>query len=85
MWILESGWGASILSREHMNYAGMKYRNRMQSYATPIEYEAHDGRDTYCKFASLENFILGFWVFLAACLITDGGGKRLIPLNLSIS
>jgi hypothetical protein len=64
MWILESGWGKSELAREHLNYAGMKYRKPMKPYAKPIEFKAHDGKDTYCEFFSLSNFITGFWVFL---------------------
>lgn len=29
-----------------------------------FRYEAHDGWDDYCKFATLEKFIEGYWGFL---------------------
>lgn len=64
MWILESGWGESQLARDHLNYAGMKFRKQMEPYAKPIQYNAHDGEDSYCEFSSLNAFIQGFWVFL---------------------
>jgi N-acetylmuramoyl-L-alanine amidase len=37
----------------------------MVGFATPVEYEAHDGLDFYCKFASLDAFIIGYWKFLS--------------------
>jgi N-acetylmuramoyl-L-alanine amidase len=63
-WILESGRGSSQLAKQHLNFAGLKYRPEMKKYASPVEYEAWDGWDTYCKFESVEDFIKGFWVFL---------------------
>jgi N-acetylmuramoyl-L-alanine amidase len=36
----------------------------MASFATRVRYEAHDGADYYCKFATIENFINGYWAFL---------------------
>jgi N-acetylmuramoyl-L-alanine amidase len=36
----------------------------MAAYATRISYDAHDGREYYCKFATLENFINGYWAFM---------------------
>ncbi|MGQ3212308.1 N-acetylmuramoyl-L-alanine amidase [Shinella sp.] len=64
MWILESGRGTSELAKKHKNYAGMKWRAQMEPFATPVDYEAHDGTAKYCKFANQENFIRGFWAFL---------------------
>jgi len=64
-WVLESGRGTSDLARDHLNFAGLKWRSEMVGFATPVQYDAHDGRDFYCKFASLDDFILGFWRFLA--------------------
>jgi N-acetylmuramoyl-L-alanine amidase len=63
-WIVESGRGTSVLFREHNNAGGMKWREEMRGYATPIEYVAHDGKDTYCKFPSLDNWIIGYWRFI---------------------
>jgi N-acetylmuramoyl-L-alanine amidase len=45
-------------------FAGLKWRDEMQGFATPVTYEAHDGTDRYCKFASIETFIPGYWHFL---------------------
>jgi len=63
-WILESGRGTSKLATQHLNFAGLKWRSEMLGYATPVEYEAQDGLDYYCKFSSLEAFIIGYWKFL---------------------
>jgi hypothetical protein len=60
-WALESGWGTSNLAKAHRNYAGMKWRTYMGNWAEPTTYTAHDGRTTYCHFASDIDFIVGFW------------------------
>lgn len=64
-WILESGRGTSALATKHLNFAGLKWRSEMLGFATPVEFEAHDGLDFYCKFASLDAFIVGYWKFLS--------------------
>jgi N-acetylmuramoyl-L-alanine amidase len=64
-WILESGRGTSRLATEHLNFAGLKWRSEMVGFATPVEHEAHDGLDFYCKFSSLDAFIVGYWKFLS--------------------
>jgi N-acetylmuramoyl-L-alanine amidase len=63
-WILESGRGKSRLALEHTNFGGLKWRPEMAGYATPIHYDAHDGPDTYCQFATEKDFIRGYWRFL---------------------
>jgi flagellum-specific peptidoglycan hydrolase FlgJ len=63
-WALESGFGSTALAKEHLNFAGMKWREVMKPYATSVSYEAHDGREDYCKFASVDDFIKGFWARL---------------------
>lgn len=63
-WILESARGTSKLAVEHNNFAGLKYRDRMKDHATPIDYIAHDGEDTYCKFKDVKAFIAGYWHFI---------------------
>jgi hypothetical protein len=63
-WTLESGYGRSRLASDFRNLAGLKWRSEMTGYATPVEYEAHDGTEKYCKFASLKKFIAGYWHFL---------------------
>jgi N-acetylmuramoyl-L-alanine amidase len=64
-WILESGRGTSGLAMEHLNFGGLKWRSEMVGFATPVEFEAHDGHDFYCKFGSLDAFIVGYWKFLS--------------------
>ncbi|MEF3192233.1 MAG: glucosaminidase domain-containing protein [Campylobacterales bacterium] len=64
MMMVESGRGTSLLAREHYNFAGLKYRQEMALYARPITYDAHDGRDDYCKFDTIDDFLRGFWAFL---------------------
>lgn len=64
-WILESGRGTSELATKHLNFAGLKWRSEMVGFAVPVEYEAHDGTEFYCKFASVDAFIIGYWKFLS--------------------
>ncbi|NET60913.1 MAG: peptidoglycan DD-metalloendopeptidase family protein [Symploca sp. SIO2E6] len=63
-WTLESARGTSILAIRHYNFGGLKWRNEMTNFATKVLYEAHDGPDYYCRFASLEAFITGYWKFI---------------------
>jgi murein DD-endopeptidase MepM/ murein hydrolase activator NlpD len=63
-WLLESGSGTSLLATEHLNFGGLKWRNEMLLFAKPVDYQASDGLDKYCKFDSLLNFIKGYWHFL---------------------
>jgi N-acetylmuramoyl-L-alanine amidase len=63
-WMLESGRATSKLAKQHYNFGGVKWRKEMAPYATRIKYEANDGVDYYCKFATIENFINGYWAFL---------------------
>lgn len=63
-WLLESGRGTSLLATEHFNFGGLKWREPMGEFATPVDYQAHDGTDKYCKFENLEKFIKGYWRFL---------------------
>jgi|UPI000428569D N-acetylmuramoyl-L-alanine amidase len=63
-WMLESGRATSKLAKLHYNFGGIKWRREMAPYATRIQYEASDGVDYYCKFATIENFISGYWAFL---------------------
>src|SRR5215510_2923406 len=63
-WMVESGRGTSKLARDHYNFGGLKWRKEMAAFATRVSYEAHDGKDYYCKFATIENFINGYWAFL---------------------
>lgn len=63
-WLLESGRGTSRLAQEHYNFGGLKWRAEMRPHATRVRYQAHDGADWYCKFATLESFLNGYWAFL---------------------
>lgn len=64
-WMLESGRGTSDLAKLHYNFGGLKWRPEMGLFATRVRYRAHDGEDFYCKFASLESFIDGYWAFIS--------------------
>jgi N-acetylmuramoyl-L-alanine amidase len=63
-WMLESARATSKLATLHYNFGGLKWRKEMAPYATRILYEAHDGKDYYCKFATIESFVNGYWAFL---------------------
>lgn len=60
-WALESGWGNSDLARLHKNYAGMKWREALSPWASPVSYQAWDGRTKYCSFATHTAFIEAFF------------------------
>jgi N-acetylmuramoyl-L-alanine amidase len=64
MMLLESGRGTSDLAKKYNNFGGLKYRPEMAAMAKKIRYNASDGYDYYCYFASFESFIRGFWAFL---------------------
>src|SRR5277367_2556648 len=60
-WVLESGRGTSPLAVQHLNFGGIKYRDRMAGFAVPVSYTGTDGETTaYCKFASLDAFFHGY-------------------------
>ena len=64
-WILESGRGDSKLARDHLNFGGLKFRERMMGYATPVDYTGSDGEaTTYCRFSSIAEFVAGYWHFI---------------------
>ena len=64
-WILESGWASSKLAREALNFGGLKFRKELKPYATEYSYTDWQGEtDPYCKFESVEQFILGYWAFI---------------------
>ncbi|TIR32383.1 MAG: hypothetical protein E5X35_14640, partial [Mesorhizobium sp.] len=68
-WIEESGWAGSQLAVQHFNFAGMKGISEVdrilrEAPATKVEYRAHDGVDTYLKFAGIRDFVTGYFLFL---------------------
>jgi hypothetical protein len=66
-WMLESGRGTSELARNYLNFGGIKYRDRMEGYATPVTYTGSDRvTTTYCKFGSISEFIDGCWHFITS-------------------
>lgn len=74
-WALESDFGRSKLATDHLNFGGLKFRTRVnigRQLAEPVDYEAHDGWSTYCKFQTLDDFINGYWAFIDNGPIYDG-------------
>jgi N-acetylmuramoyl-L-alanine amidase len=71
-WLLESARGTSELATRYFNFGGLKWRSEMaagaggddRGAARPVLYDAHDGRDDYCRFSDPENFIFGYWRFI---------------------
>ncbi|MBD2609579.1 N-acetylmuramoyl-L-alanine amidase [Scytonema hofmannii FACHB-248] len=63
--IVESGRGTSKLFLQHNNPYGLKWRREMSAISTDVSYQAHDGLDSYCKFATLEDAVKGYWLFIA--------------------
>nr|WP_237681833.1 glucosaminidase domain-containing protein [Agrobacterium vitis] len=66
-WIVESARGTSDLAKDHLNFGGIMYRDRMEGFATPVTYIGSNGLTTvYCKFASVDAFIKGYWHFISS-------------------
>jgi N-acetylmuramoyl-L-alanine amidase len=63
-WLLESARATSDLATKHYNFGGLKWRSEMSPFATEVMYTASDGPNAYCKFATIESFISGYWAFL---------------------
>ena len=64
-WLLESGRGSSPLAAEHLNFGGLKWRPEMTGIATEVTYTDSKGEtDAYCRFATMEDFIAGYWRFI---------------------
>jgi N-acetylmuramoyl-L-alanine amidase len=64
-WIVESARGTSPLARDQLNFAGLKFRERMKNHAGFVDYRGADGEQTlYCKFDSLAAFFDGYWHFI---------------------
>ena len=76
--ILESGWGKSDLFKLHANPFGMKYRQEVHN-AVPVEYEAHDGKDIYCEFATLEDAVKGYWIFIDRAVYSGWRDNSVTP------
>lgn len=65
--IAESGREDSDLAKEHNNHHGMKWRPEMKGIATPVTYATSSepsGSAEFCKFATKEDAVRGYWSFL---------------------
>jgi hypothetical protein len=65
--IMESGREDTRIAKEHNNHHGMKWRPEMQGYATSVHYKTDSeptGGADFCKFASKEAEVKGYWHFL---------------------
>ncbi len=63
--IVASDRGVSDLASQHFNFASLKFRERMDGVAKPVDHTDADGLlDTYCKFKSAADFIEGYWTFI---------------------
>jgi hypothetical protein len=82
-WMLESGRARSDLAKLHYNFGGIKWRREMAPHATKIEYEASDGVDDYCKFATIENFSPGIGRFSIGRLTAVGKNTSKQPRTSS--
>lgn len=54
----------SELARDHLNFWGLKWRQEMAGFAQPVLYNAHDGQEKYCKFASFKDAAEGYEQFI---------------------
>lgn len=65
-WLLESGRASSKLANDAKNFAGLKWRPpEMEEFATSIliQVPSEPNAVEFCKFDSIDKFILGYWKF----------------------
>ncbi|WP_066382612.1 glucosaminidase domain-containing protein [Anabaena sp. CA = ATCC 33047] len=66
-WLLESGRASSDLATKANNFAGLKWREPdMIGFAEPLKIKVPSETEevTFCKFADVDAFIVGYWKFL---------------------
>lgn len=63
-WMHHSALGASRLAQDHYNFADLPWRPEMAPHATRILRATRGRESAFCKFATLESFIAGYWAFL---------------------
>ncbi|MEQ9239113.1 glucosaminidase domain-containing protein [Coleofasciculus sp. E2-BRE-01] len=65
-WLLESARATSNLAVTANNFSGLKWRNEMTGFATPINIKVPSEPELvdFCKFNDVEAFIVGYWKFL---------------------
>ena len=65
-WLLESARATSKLSVEGRNFSGLKWREEMKGFATPLEIKvpSEPVPVEFCQFRDVNAFIVGYWKFL---------------------
>jgi hypothetical protein len=66
-WLLESARATSSLSNTAKNFAGLKWRNEMTGFATPLNIlvPSEPVPMEFCQFSGVSEFITGYWKFLS--------------------
>lgn len=65
-WLLESARATSKLAMEANNFAGLKWRDEMKGFATPISIKvpSEPAPVEFCQFQDVGEFLVGYWKFL---------------------
>ena len=65
-WLLESARASSKLAVEAKNFSGLKWREEMRGFATPIDIKVPSEPVSveFCQFKDVDAFLLGYWKFL---------------------
>jgi hypothetical protein len=65
-WLLESARASSKLAVDAKNFSGLKWRDEMKGFATPlaIKVPSEPVPVDFCQFKDVDAFILGYWKFL---------------------
>lgn len=65
-WLLESARATSKLAIEATNFAGLKWRDEMKGFATPIliKVPSEPNAVVFCRFQDIDAFLVGYWKFL---------------------
>lgn len=65
-WLLESARATSKLAMDATNFAGLKWRDEMKGFATPIliEVPSEQVPVEFCQFQDVDAFLVGYWKFL---------------------
>jgi hypothetical protein len=65
-WLLESARASSKLAVEAKNFSGLKWREEMKGFATPIDIKVPSEPVSveFCQFKDVDAFLVGYWKFL---------------------
>ena len=63
-WLHETESGTSGLAQRHYNFARLPWHVEMTGFAHEAHYDGPEGRGSFCRFCTLDDFLRGYWRYL---------------------